>query len=230
MFRSFSAGGPGDSLSADQLARMEQMREMWAGPPPNRVPVAWPFTSVVGRSDDAAVAVVGGQVYPTGLSFRLTAVLRRAAVSEWPGMSGRPARRPHGGGGPQELLRFGVQFADGRSTETLPGGAPDYDADFDPGRPRLINLSGGGDDRRWDQEMFLAPLPPDGPLDLVCQWLQFGIGESHSTADVTGLAATAAAGIELWPFEADPDEGAYRPPRLGEVGDGFFRPILDPDG
>jgi hypothetical protein len=134
MFRSFDPGGPGDSLRADQVARMEQMREMRAGPPPNRVPVAWAFTAVVGRSDAAAVAVV------------------------------------------------------------------------------------------------LAPLPPDGPLDLVGQWLQFGIGESHTTVHVTGLGAAAAAGIELWPFEADPGEGAYRPPRLGEAGDGFFRPILDPDG
>jgi hypothetical protein len=128
---------------------------------------------------------------------------------------------------PREVLRFGVRYPDGRVADSLADGIPTpAPLEVDGTEPRLLDLSGGGGDRRWEQDMFLAPLPPDGSLELVCEWPAYGIAESRAFVDLTGLAEAVGGTVELWPHQ--PEEPWTGPrPRLGEPGEGFFRPILD---
>ena len=43
------------------------------------------------------------------------------------------------------------------------------------------------------------PLPPAGPLELVCEWPAFGIAESRAVIDAQIILGAAARSIQLWP-------------------------------
>jgi len=65
---------------------------------------------------------------------------------------------------PNEGLRLGVMFADGRRA-AAPGGHPRLE---DAGAGRLVlfeNRGGGG--RAWDGNFWVHPLPPEGPVTFV---------------------------------------------------------------
>jgi hypothetical protein len=44
-----------------------------------------------------------------------------------------------------------------------------------PTGPLLLAGAGAGGDRRWSQDLWLWPLPPEGRLDFVCEWPALGI-------------------------------------------------------
>jgi hypothetical protein len=230
---SVASYGSGGEPTPEQLAWQQQMRSLFAGPAPNLVPVAWPFATVVGRSDSAAVFVTGALLYPTGLVFRLSAVVRHTSGDLWSDeVGGAPHRRTID----PLSRRFGVRYADGRTAETFADGSgfgprlgQDPTALPDLDQPRFVHRGGHGDSTGWAEDLFLAPLPPDGPLELFCTWPRFGIEESRSSVDMTGAAAAVASVVELWPYEDEPEPAPFEPPRLGEPGPGFFRPILDDD-
>ncbi len=106
-------------------------------------------------------------------------------------------RLPRGGGLPDELFRFGIEFSDGRKATTLdwerlrPPGEP-------PRGPVLTMLGGGGDDRRWDQRYWVWPLPPPGPLAFVCEWPALGIALSRVDVDAELVLEAAARAEPLW--------------------------------
>ena len=69
---------------------------------------------------------------------------------------------------PPQLLRVGVQFADGRSATSIGG------HDRPVGGPIMDPLRGGGwgggDESRFHQGYWISPLPPPGPVAVVCEW------------------------------------------------------------
>ena len=65
----WSVGVPGEQPDEDFYRRTSR--------PDNEVPVALPLNVVLARTDDAAVALIGLQVYSTGVAFQL-AVRTRA--------------------------------------------------------------------------------------------------------------------------------------------------------
>ena len=77
---------------------------------------------------------------------------------------------------PDDLLRVGVQFSDGRKA-TNTGGFPHRPPDFEipPLGPVMHGGGGGGGERHWHQSQWVWPLPPGGPLAFVCQWPAAGI-------------------------------------------------------
>ncbi len=114
----------------------------WIGPPPGVVPGVVPVELLLSRSEEAAAVVGGAWAYPTGVEFRLTVSLRTedpkvddAIFSHWMGTTGT---RP-----PDELLRLGVQLADGRKATNL-----DRRSD-DPAPPVLMQGGGHGNDALW---------------------------------------------------------------------------------
>ena len=81
------------------------------------------------------------------------------------------------GGKREEMLRFGMQFADGSKVTNLPGplpGPPRGGGEPPPG-PVLQQSGGSGGDREWRQDYWVWPLPPPGPLTLACEWPGAGI-------------------------------------------------------
>src|SRR5665213_2637598 len=76
MNSSWSSFSSDSGPSPEDVERLERFQRAMAGPPDNVVPVAWPFTVMLARSEEAAVAVIGGQVFPNGCTFRVAAFLR----------------------------------------------------------------------------------------------------------------------------------------------------------
>ena len=168
--------------------------------PENELPTALPVNRLLGRTPDTAVALVGVQAYTTGVAFQLAARSRNA---------GDPAGNElgelfwgHRGGGPRFL--FGVQFADGRRASNLLRHGGDGDLVFHPG-------GGSGGSSSVDQEWWLSPLPPEGPLLVVVRCPELGLDETVTELDGAAIRQAGEAATVLWPYEAPVDQ-AYEPP------------------
>jgi hypothetical protein len=98
-----------------------------------------------------------------------------------------------------ELLRFGVQFADGRKATNLD--RPSYDPDREPDRPVLNQHGGGGGGLAWDMGHWVWPLPPPGPFTFVCEWPARGIAESRAEIDAGSILEAAGRAVTFWPDE-----------------------------
>lgn len=77
---------------------------------------------------------------------------------------------------PPQLLRIGVEFADGRKATNITG------HDRPAGGPVMWPLRGGGTwhgggegGGRFHQGYWVSPMPPPGPVALVCEWPAAGI-------------------------------------------------------
>ncbi len=99
----------------------------WLRAPENVLGAAVPLRVVLARTEDVAVAITDASAYPGG--FELNLAVRRRALGDWyaddldPLMfHPRHARRADKGELPPELLRFGIEFADG-SKATISAGS-----------------------------------------------------------------------------------------------------------
>jgi hypothetical protein len=103
---------------------------------------------------------------------------------------------------PDEFLRLGVAYDDGRSVTNLPweDEEPDDDGDeADPARPLTWRLRGGsGTPTVTTSSVLIVPGPGPGPVRLVCEWPALGVPESHATVphDVIDRARLLAISIE----------------------------------
>jgi hypothetical protein len=188
MWSAFSSDGPPDD---------EFWRRMSA--PDNEIPVAVPLNVVLARTDDVAIALLGLQVYTTGLEFDLACRVRS-------GLRGRDLSElvfEHGRRTEGRLL-LGVGFADGRRISNVEGRGPESDVVFHPG-------GGGGGDRSVDQSWWMSPLPPDGPLTFVVDCAALGVTETSTVIDGSLIARAAAGVVTLWPWNP-PDHGDHGPP------------------
>ena len=173
-------GSPGGEDGPDE----EFLRRM--GAPDNELPVALPVNALLARTGDAAIAVMGLQVYSTGVSMTLL-VRVREALSPRRGLH----ELVHGFGGPGLLV--GVGLADGRRVASGGVARNDPDLVWQP-------TGGSGDDRSVEQGWWLSPLPPDGPLTLVVRCPELGVEEVATEFDGTAVRAAAAGVVELWPW------------------------------
>jgi len=201
----WSADGPGHEPPDEEFYRRMSR-------PDNEIPVALPLNVLLARTDDAAIALLGLQVYSSGVSFTLTI---RARV--WSHDDGRGLHEmvfAHGRGASALLL--GVEFADGRRGSNLHRfGAPDgSDIVFHPG-------GGNGHDRTVDQEWWLSPLPPEGPVRLVLSCAPLGIEETTTEVDGVAISRAALEVVTLWPWEP-PDLSGGPPPPPDVPDDSWF--------
>lgn len=192
------------------------MRPPWAGPPENVLPGVVAVELVLARSKLAAVCVSRLEAYETGFCFELLALASSDEEDLDPHMFGAPRRMRGSVDGPHpppELLRFGVQFADGRkATNTMPmpfGRGRSHAMTAHPGRsdepagPVLIGQGGSGGDRSWRQEMWVWPLPPPGALALVCEWPAAKIPLTRREMDAAELLAASARAQTIFPATED---------------------------
>jgi hypothetical protein len=160
---------------------------------------------VLARNARAVVFVGGLTVYPEGFEFEVRVL---AADGEWldPSLNGVYQRR----GGPQEnnyedMLRFGVEFSDGRRASNVGGRAR---REGEPESPVLQGRGGSGSTSSWDQRFWLWPLPPTGRLGFVCEWPAAGIELTRVDIDAQPLIDAAARAQHVFPDQ---------PPRDNEV-------------
>lgn len=110
----------------------------------------------------------------------------------------------HGGGDeiPPEMLRLGVQFADGSKATNTGGFHHDANA---PAGPVMHPGGGGGGGASWRQTQWVWPLPPPGPLELVCEWPAMDIPLTRSELDAQTILDAAARAQVIFSEEHLPE-------------------------
>jgi hypothetical protein len=157
------------------------------------------------RTGQVAVAIGSVRAYPNGFEF--TAHVRVRGTDEDEPVGHDPFDR-HGRRGrppPGEALRLGLLYADGRRAATTSHWWPGAEAD--PGRLVLQHGGGGGNARRWDDQFWVHPLPPAGPVTFVASWPEYGAAETRAELDGSAIGAAAARAVILWPGEPEPEPG-----------------------
>ena len=150
--------------------------------PPGVVAIDVPLA----RSETTAIHIAYLDGYPTGFEFRVKAItsipeheLRRDGEdhacdvfgSHWPMVGEKRDELP------PQLLRVGVQFADGRKATNITG------CDQPAAGPIMWPLSGSAGGGSFDQGYWVAPLPPPGPVAVVCEWPAAGIALARHELD-----------------------------------------------
>lgn len=167
----------------------------WSEPPPGVLPAVSTDRAVLFDTGDALCVVDHFLVYPNGIEYTLNLFLRTADTT----LSFFPWElEPHRATGsvPGDFLRFGVELSDGwrwSNLERFRG----MDTD-EPDRV-LLPRGGGGGGRRWSQQHWMWPLPPDGDLTFVSEWPAHDVPETHVAINATSLKDRASEAVILWP-------------------------------
>ena len=132
---------------------------------------------LLARSDQAAIYVEYLDAYPDGFELAVRAStsvayheLAREGDRFGPDAFGRnwPRVGERRDVLPPQVLRVGVQFADGRVATSIAG------HDRPIGGPVMHPLGGdgrgGSGERRFRQGYWISPLPPPGPVAVLCEW------------------------------------------------------------
>jgi hypothetical protein len=160
---------------------------------------------LVARSDTAAVRLESAIVYTSGVQFALELRWRKEAwrlLSRGDPWHYRPSETREL---PDELFRAGFQLADGSKATTLRDGRSTALRQFrpawseeTPNGPTLVLRGRGGTGLRWVQDVWLWPLPPEGPLAFVCEWPALGIELTRAQIDTALLHEAAGRSERLW--------------------------------
>lgn len=170
----------------------------WFQPPSGHFAALVPDRRVVARADGIAVVLSHLDVFPIGCSIRVrVSMVRPDGMSEedWQDRVHRGLDGRHfGGRGEREgRLRFGVDLGKAGRAVTDQWRGPHQDP---PDGPVLQQLGGGGgggpDEYNLDQDLWLWPLPPPRPFDLVLEWQDEGIEETRVTLDGAAIVEAAA--------------------------------------
>jgi hypothetical protein len=171
----------------------------WWKPSDDELPALLPIGEVIVSTDAAALILTLARVYRNGVELVIDRRIRRGAMSarEWHQMQWAL----HGQYGPDDpgRLRYGVALGDGqhlvldRPSATY-GETPEHHFLSQTG-----GSGGGGEDfYRFDDGLWLWPLPPEGPLEVVAQWPAMGVPESRVVLDSALLLEKAAQARQLW--------------------------------
>ncbi len=173
----------------------------WLGPPDNVLGAAVALDLIAARSENAAVCLESATAYPTGVQFRIDvrwrAEVKSISMSAAWDQELRPSQDL-----PAGLFRAGFQLADGSKATWLGAswraGATRLRPDVRPNGPVLWPGAGGGGSRRWEQDLWLWPLPPEGRLEFVCEWPALGIELTRAELDSRQIREAARRIQTLW--------------------------------
>jgi hypothetical protein len=148
------------------------------------------------RNNDVAVAVGSVTAYPNGFEFTIHARLRKREFvwgkSPLDSLADPRTRQP------EQALRLGVQYADGRRARTSSHRPiPAHRANGE--HLVLLEVGTGGTERQWDGSFWVHPLPPGGPVTFVASWLLYEVAETHAELDSSVIHEAAQRAVILWP-------------------------------
>jgi hypothetical protein len=176
----------------------------WFAAPSGTLPGLVAVERVLVQTEKVAVCVTQLAAYPSGFEFELITMSADDEQGLDPMMfhGHRGLRRGAVDDIPPEMLRLGVQFADG-SKATNTGG---FRHDGNPPIAPLMRPAGGGGGRgSWRQTQWVWPLPPRGPVVLVCEWPAMNIPLTRSELDAQTILDAAARAQVIFSDEHLPD-------------------------
>jgi hypothetical protein len=206
------------SVSDDSDEPEERVQPSWMGAPEDVLGVSVPAELFLARTANVVIALSNVMVYPNGCVLSVHIAGRQANLDEdawWNladagfGQRHHPRRKRQDGRPSDEERRFGVRYRDGRTATTL-GGFPHWQPGAsDPAAPLLTHQGGGGGSSgvstfQIDERLWLWPLPPAEPFELITEWPLAGI--PVTIVELDGAAINTAAGRSL-PYWPDPDDG-----------------------
>lgn len=162
---------------------------------------------ILARNEDAAVFVTRLAAYHCGFSFEAHLFTREER--EYDGFELLHRRRKPGEPPPDELLRLGIEFSDGRraanvgsimSGSSFAAIAIDDEArEPDPEKDiSFMSGGGGGSMTHTRTDYWVWPLPPPGRLRFICEWPAYGIGESAAELGADEIREAAERARPVW--------------------------------
>jgi hypothetical protein len=97
-----------------------------------------------------------------------------------------------------DVLRFGIQFSDGRKATNLDG-AGRWDREQGPDGITLMRRGAQGGGQQWSERLWTCPLPPPGDVLFACEWPAQGVDLKTTAVDAELILAAATRARELWP-------------------------------
>lgn len=175
----------------------ERLEPPWFGPPKGVLPGYSQQKATIFKTNENILFLNDFRAYPNGLMFSLNLVLRKQNedVRHMPWETHRRHRRPDRS--LDDLLRFGIRFADGSKWTNLDQQTPDPSQE--PDRPFVWARSSSGGVDRFRSNYWMWPLPSNGPLTFVASWPAYEVPESTATIDGTELLRCAEAAEVIWP-------------------------------
>lgn len=176
--------------------------------PANVIGEPVPLSLILARTPKVGINVRHLTAYPTGFEF-YAVVHCQLDGDAWDPMHGLEGYRGRHGATSgdemaDEILRLGVQFADGSKATNL--GPPMVGpADERPKGPILMHHGGYGGGNIVEQGYWVWPLPPPGPLAFVCEWPKYGIALTRQEIDANLIRDAATRAFELWPDDGSDD-------------------------
>jgi hypothetical protein len=182
-------------------------RTPWDGPANNVLGIVVPVNMVLAQAPRAAVTLGSISAYPDGFEFDY--LIRTQEEELGRSLTEHLHHRHLGTELPDDLFRFGVEFADGTRLTSLESRLP-----FGHGEragPAMTPRGGGGNFARWEGNWWVTPLPPPGRLEFVCEWPAAGIALTRAEIDAGAVLEAAARAITLW----EDDNRSHGSPHAG---------------
>jgi hypothetical protein len=185
----------------------EQQREWvapaWFGPPQDELAVCVPLALVLARSETGVIALSHASVYSTGVGIELLVQARGLPEREAQRLFHEQHLPPTESDLSPAYLRLGIEFADGSRASNLQGRHQGHDPEQRPEGPVLIQHGGGGGSSgpgrvSMRPGFWLWPLPPPGPIRLVCEWPLLDIPLTTVELDGGEVRSAATRAVKLW--------------------------------
>ena len=167
--------------------------------PDGVIPGVAPIGLILIRTDELAIAVSSVAAYPNGFEFTVHALLHHEQLT-WGISPTDPAADPVTKQYPEQALRLGIQYADGRRARS--NNYEPMPVDDTDGEDLVMTGTGsGGTGRQWGGQFWVHPLPSDGPVTFVASWLLRGVTEVSAALDSSVIHEAARRVVILWPDE-----------------------------
>lgn len=178
----------------------------WFSAPSGTLPGLVPFERILAQTDKVAICVTRIAAYPTGFEFDVLTMSAADQDIDPMMFHHHHLRRGASDEIPPEMLRFGVQFADGTKATNTGGFHHDRQP---PDGPVMHSGGGGGGGGSYRQTHWVWPLPPPGPVVLVCEWPAMNIPLTRSELDAQTILDAAARAQVIFSDEHLPDFPDY---------------------
>jgi hypothetical protein len=182
----------------------EREQPAWFGPPDGELGLCVPLSLVIGRSENAVVALKHATAYSTGVIFEFLAAARGLEEQD----THRLFHEHHHFGGtegpPDGFLRVGVELAGGSRVSNMGQDRRLGRPESEPEGPVFMHHGGGGGSAgagrvTLNPGYWLWPLPPPGPLRVFVEWPAFDVSLSGVELDAGRLLDAATQSRRLWP-------------------------------